>query len=227
MSKAKQLPKNRVQKMMSKAMRGVAPQEHDNKQDKALIVAYLNGDEEAGMVLAESFLDFFSVIMNKPAKAPRKAKASQKLWSEPNFHDYEDLFQEILVQFFIMVKQYDPDSAPFAGYVGSMLHQRVFDRYFSEFIRKNANEELEFDDSLMIEMKELTVDESKLPAEYIHLYQALNKLSSKQREAVEMSVVRGWNSTEIAQELEMKPQTVRKNLERGLKRLRELLNEEE
>jgi RNA polymerase sigma factor (sigma-70 family) len=222
------LKKNKVQKMMAKALRGVAPHKHDNNQDKALIVAYLNGDHDAGMALAESYLDFFSTIMNKPTDVPYKSPAMQRLWADPTYHDYEDLFQEILLHFFIMVHEYDPETAPFASFIGSTLKQRVFNNFFSEFLKVKTTEEIEYDDAIDIEGKiqSILLDEDtakKVPAQYLELYEALNKLSKRQREVIEMSVIKGWDSTVIADELGMSSNTVRVHLKRGLEKLKTIM----
>lgn len=217
---------NRVQKMMMKALRGVPPQKHDNNLEKSLIVNYLNGDEEAGMKLAELYLDFFSTIMKRPTDVPHKSPAMQRLWANPNYQDYEDLFQEILLHFFTMITEYEPEKAPFASFIGSTLKQRVFNNFFSEFLKVKTTEDMEYDDRLDMGYTEsIFIEEtkSKVPAQYLELYEALNRLTTRQRQVIELSIARGWTSKEIAKELNMTPHAVRKSKARGLEKLKKIM----
>lgn len=228
MAKALKLPDNRVQKLLKKAMRGVAPQEHDKHYDLSLLVDFQNGDLEAAMILAESYADVFSVIMNKPAKPPHRSKAMQKLWSEPTFQDKEDLFQEILFHFLKMAKEFDMEKPePFVYKVRATLHQRVFNQFFSEFleIKKVENSYEEAIHGELVEPSILIDEEitSKVPAQYIELYQAMNQLGKRQRQVIELSVMKGWNSKEVAEEIGISANTVRPTLKKALDNLKKIM----
>lgn len=220
--------KHPIQKMMEEARRGVAPREHDHKIENSLIVAFQNGDEKAGFELVKLYQDIFSMIISKPADAPYNGGRMRKLWDgSPSYYDYEDMYQEILAQFFELVKGFDVSGdAPFQAVCVKVLHQRFFNRYFSEFIEKrdiekSYDDEINFDpDSL--ETKE-NVTQKRKPADYPELYDALDKLSKKQRQVVEMSIVKGWDSSFIASELGMSNNTVRVHLKRGLDKLKTLM----
>jgi RNA polymerase sigma factor (sigma-70 family) len=225
MAQKTKLPDNEIQKLMKQAMRGVAPREHDNHVDLALITAWQNGSQEAGLELAKQYNDVFSVIMNKPTKPPRRTRAMQKLFADPTYQDYEDLFQEILFHFLKLASQFEPE-APFSHAVNGILHQRVFNQYFSEYL-ETQKLETEYDDAIhggaVEESIFLDKEIESLPAQHLELYNALNKLTSKQRQVIEMSVVKGWSAPEIAREIDMKAPAVRKHLERGMKKLKELM----
>lgn len=218
--------KHPAQKLMEKAKRGIAPMDHDNKEEKALIVAHLNGDEVAGWELVKRYSDFFSVIMNKPTKPPIKTRAMERLWVAPNYYDYEDLFQEILNQFFLLVEEYDPEAGEFSKMISSKLHQRVFNRFFSEFLVTKKSE-VEFNEEAehLMDFKSITLEEGseKIPAQYIELYEAMNKLGKRQREAIEMRFVKGWNAKEISEEMGISHSSARTHIELGLKKLKQIM----
>jgi RNA polymerase sigma factor (sigma-70 family) len=224
------LPLNRVQLLQRKALRGVPPIKHDSNSDLALITAYKNGDEEAGMKLLESYMDIISYIFKNPTKPPRRTKQMRKLFTHLNHFDREDMFQEIIYQFFLLVHEYDPSlGKPFENFVKGVLHQRFFNRYFSEVLEdeKHKSKTVEFDDNMNIEEKAKSIlleeNELKLPSHYIELYQALNQLGTRQREILILSEVKGWNATEIARELGINPNTVRATKKKAIERLREIM----
>lgn len=226
----KMAKKHPIQRMMEEARRGVAPREHDYRHEKALIVAFQNGDESAGFELVKLYQDVFSVIINRPADAPFNGGRMRKLWDgAPSYYDYEDMYQEILTQFIEMVLEFDTSGeTPFEHKARRTLHQRFFNRYFSEFI-ESRDQEQSYDDSRLIDSPDSLFNETpkKQPSEYNHLYNALDKLSKRQREVVEMSVVKRWDSTFIAEELGMSSNTVRVHLKRGLEKLKTILGAEE
>lgn len=220
----KPLPDNKVQKLMKEALRGVAPKKHDPALDLFLIMEYQAGDEEAGWKLCEEYMDVFSVIMSKPTQPPKKTRAMQKLWVDVTIQDYEDLFQEILYHFLELAKRFQ-DHKPFAHAVRAILHQRVFNQHFSEFLEK-SRVETEFDDTVRLEYEQRVqeeVDPPKVPAQFLDLYQALNTLTQKQRQIIELSIFKGWTSKVVAQEIGSNASTVRVTLKNALAKLKKEL----
>lgn len=221
------IEKHPIQKLMEKVKRGVAPIEHDNEVERAFIVSYLNGDEKAGMELVHRYLDFFSVIMNRPTKPPNKTRAMERLWVDPSYEDNQDLFQEVLYQFFLLVEEYDSESGDFSKMISSKLHQRVFNRYFSEYlVTQKMETELDEEVDLESPSRDIINNAERIPDQHIELYSALNKLSKRQREVIEMSVMKGWNSAVIAEEMGMSGHTVRVHLKRGLDKLKTIMGAE-
>jgi RNA polymerase sigma factor (sigma-70 family) len=220
--------KHLIERMMDEARRGVAPQEHDYKAEKPLVIAFQNGDEQAGFELIKMYQDCFSVIINKPAKPPFNKGGMSRLWDgSPSREDYEDMYQEILCQFIEMVKEFDTsEETPLVNKVRKTLHQRFFNRYFSEFIENRTVEE-EFDDKINLSFEfDISVDDTdNVPAKYLELYQAMNELSDKERRVLEYSVVKGWNASEIQQEMGTKT-NVRMIKKRALEKLQKLLSKE-
>lgn len=223
----RKLPDNPVQKLMKEALRGVAPRKHDKHINDCLVLDFQNGDEDAGWQLAQEYVDVFSVIMNKPTKPPHKSKAMQKLWVDPNLQDYEDLFQEILTHFMVLLHEYHPDKGSLVRFIRATLHQRVFNQFFSEFIAIKNNE-MEFDDDIKLSYMYNEEDEDeKVPSHYLELYQALNKLTRRQRQIVELSVFKEWSSVVIAHETGISAITARVTLKNALQVLRKELGGEE
>lgn len=224
------LRENVIQKMKREALRGVAPYKHDNALEMKLLEAYKSGDEEAGIKLAKLYNDVFSAIMSKPTKVPRiKTNATQKLSVDITSQDYEDLYQEILFQFFSMLELYDPKEKPLSHYIRSTLHLRVFRYFFSEFLLTNQKEfptdEFVREESIDEDIFLSDENAGDLPSDYLDLYNALNRLSKKQRLVIETTVMKGWSSLEASRELGISHDAVRKAKQRALQQLREHFEE--
>lgn len=219
---------NRVQLLQRKAWQGVGKLQHDPHQDLALIMAYRNGDEEAGMKLVESYLDVFNHILHNPTKPPRRGRMVRgKL--KLTFQDYEDMFQELLYQFFKLVEEFDPShGVPFEHFVRATLHQRFYNSYFEDLLEdrnKRTNLSSEHENLLKAPEKSILLEEDNPPSKYLDLYKALNKLSKVQRQILTMNIIQGYSLADIARELNLDKTFVRVNKHRALKQLRKLLGE--
>lgn len=226
-----------IQLLQKRVARGVKQFEKDDKQDMALLRAYQNGNEDAGMQLVENYVDLVSHIYRYPFNPPRYGKRNSKFAGKrPHITEFdrEDLMQEILLQFFVLLNEYDADTGkPLQAILKGKLHHRVYDNFFREFLDVHHNEvrDDEYLNSLSEEdtTSKLFVNDimSGIPSDHLELYQALNKLGKRQREVFLLSEVNGWNATEIAKELGVSASTVRSNKEFALRRLRELLAKED
>jgi RNA polymerase sigma factor (sigma-70 family) len=224
--------KTEIQKIQQKISKVIPDFPKDSREDKALIKAYKNGSEEAGKALIENYLDIISIIYNKPCNPPRMKKPNGQRFitkpPTPNAYDKEDILHEILYQFFTLVHEYDESyNLPFYALVKGKLFFRFHNHYYREYF-EIKNKECEYSDEVEAFIG-ATKDEfpedkpEKSPSQYIELYDALDKLSKRQREVVEMSIVRGWDSTMIAEELNMSDSTARVHLKRGLEKLKKLM----
>ena len=223
------LPLNRIQLLQRRAWKGVFKQEHDNNRDLALISAYLNGNEEAGMQLVESYLDVFSYILRNPTKPPHRGRMVKgKL--NLNYQDYEDMFQELLYQFFKLIEEFDPSyGKPFEHFIRATLHQRFYNRYFADLLEdKSKVIGSPFDEALSnsYEQNILLEEENNTSTKHIRLYQAFNKLTKVQRQILTLSVLKGYSHREIANELGCSVNFVKVNKHRALEKLRNLLGGE-
>lgn len=226
----KMTKKHPIQRMMEEAKRGVAPREHDYRHEKSLIIAFQNGNQEAGFELVKLYQDVFSVIINRPADAPFNGGRMRKLWDgAPSYYDYEDMYQEIIAQFLEMVMEFNTsEKTPFVHKVRRTLHQRFFNRYFSEFIEKRDFEKMYDDDINIFAVPSDYGEEQpekKTPEEHKDLYDALDKLTKRQKEILLMSALKGWNSTVIAQEIGISNSSVRSHLQIAKKKVKEQLME--
>jgi RNA polymerase sigma factor (sigma-70 family) len=227
-----------IQRLQQKVSRTVPDYKKNDKEDLALITAYRNGSEEAGIVLVHNYLDIISNIYLNPHKPPRISKVARQKMAirlpHMNTYDKEDILQEILFIFFQLVEEYDESyEIPFQGLIKGKLFLRFYKNFYQEFF-DNKNTEMEFKEELdhesliykskmMIEQE----DTEKSPSDYMDLYKAYNRIGARQREVLELSVVKGWNATEIGKELGIAPATVRVNLKKGLAKMRGLLKTEE
>jgi len=223
-----------IQKIQRKISRVIDDFPKDDREDRALIKAYLNGNQDAGKSLIENYLDIISVIYNNPSNPPKMRKPDGAKFitrpPSPNLYDKEDILQEILLQFFILVKEYDEDfGLPFFALVKGKLFLRFHNNYYREYYAIR-NKEIEYNDELDgfygLTDEEAEEQPTKKPSQYVELYEALDQLSKRQREIIEMSVVKGWDSTFIAEELGMSSSTVRVHLKRGLEKLKTLMGAE-
>jgi RNA polymerase sigma factor (sigma-70 family) len=225
-----------IQLLQKRVTRGVEKTEKDNKQDMALLRAYQSGNEEAGMELVENYLDIISEIYRHPFSPQRRGQRKKFVGQKPHIgaQDREDFLQEILLQFFVLVGEYDADTGkPFEAIIKGKLHHRAYHSYFSEFLDKHHNEDANentFDDLIDEDTTEgLFVSELNegVPADHLDLYQAMNKLGKRQREVFIMSFVNGWTGEEIAQELGISPNTVWVTKSKALAKMKELLAKED
>lgn len=216
------LPLTPMQLIQKEIAQRIPAMKHDPKKDNSLINAYLNGDEQAGVELFRSYGDILSYIYRFPHKAQYKKKS--KVFVKWIPQDKEDLFQEIAYQFLVLVHEFDSDIQTFEGLIKGKLHLRVYDNFFEHVADQKINE-VQYKEG-MNDMQETKKNEIRKPSEHLDLYEALSKLSRKQKKVLELSVVKKWSSAEIAKEIGSTPAAVRKMKERGLNKLRKLLGTE-
>jgi RNA polymerase sigma factor (sigma-70 family) len=223
---AGKLPDNEIQKIQKELERGKRfSMEHDDKTEKELMRRFQNGDSEAVMELIRLYLDVISVVYRRPFNPPffKEVYAIRSLRYEvfrSTPQNKEDYLQAILENFIQLVSENDQnEERELKGLILGKLHMRVYDRFIYDFIEQDSN-------LLLVEDVQNYVDKSykapveEKPKDYTELYKALDTLSERQREVVELSTMKGWNSTEIAQEIGIDAKTVRVHLKRGLDKLK-------
>ncbi|PEM30177.1 RNA polymerase sigma factor [Bacillus wiedmannii] len=218
------LPLMDAQKLQQRVHYGVKKFPKDNSLDSALAFRYQRGDEQAGIQLLENYLDIVSDIYRKPTHLRIKKKCSIDLRSISTKEDREDLFQEICTHFFGLALEFDPEVGNFQGLIKGKLHLRVYKYYFSEYIDTRKNEtKLDDDFDMADAIREIFLEDSVVSEEVKTLYSAISTLPELQQKIIEMTVVKGWNSTEVSQEIGFTPAYIRKSKERTLRRLRETM----
>jgi len=210
----------KLNELYNRVRRGVDPLKHNPVADRLLIDQFLRGNKEAGWELLESYADIVSHIYHNPTKPPYRTKQMRTLYSALNYQDREDLFQEIAAQFFQLVHEYEPSMGPFVNYVRGTLHQRVFNRYFSSVLedQKYLDKSQEIEEILEGLATELST--SRLPNEFLKLYQLLAELPPKQREIIILSIANGLSSRAVAEESNISRSYARVLKRRALKQLK-------
>jgi RNA polymerase sigma-70 factor, ECF subfamily len=135
----------------------------------------------------------------------------------------EDLTQEIFLTFWKQ-ERFDPGRAALSTYLGVMTRSRALNKLESRSSRQRSLERLqqvtpaEFSAPTPLEQVTLAEQEQTLK-------QALNQLTDKQRQILEMSYYQGFSQSEIAQHLAIPLGTVKTNARQGLIKLRQILGE--
>lgn len=228
----KPLPKNEVQKIQSKVSLRVNDYPKSDPYDLQLISQYKSGNEESFKKLIYNYLDIISSIYLFPFTEMKYRGVKQNEVIDPKLiktfkqNDLDDLIQAILEQFLLLVIEHDNGyNLPFRALVKGKLRVRVYDRFCEPFINdymarvSNSDTQNYIDKIAFVSEKKVMFDKRK----YTKLYNALDELNDKQRNIIELSAINGWNSSEIADELNMKPTAVRKAKERTLSKLQKLL----
>lgn len=198
---------------------------HNEDHDRHRINYYLRGTEKAGLDLMLDYVDVISYIYKRPHKPQFHKNTGLEIdWTA---QDKEDLLQEICFHFFQLITEYDPKEGKFEALIKGKLHPRVFQTFAKKACDIKVFEtDLEDNNSFEAKTAQILLDDSMteaLPQEYIELYRAFNKLSDKQRKAVELVIINEWNSKQVSEELGCSPSTVRTHLQRGLERLKEIM----
>lgn len=218
------LPLMDAQKLQQRVHYGVKKFPKDNSLDESLAIRYQRGDEQAGIKLLENYLDIISDIYRKPTHLRIQKKCSIDLRSISTKEDREDLFQEICTHFFGLILEFDPEVGNFQGLIKGKLHLRVYKNYFAEYIDMRKNEtKLEDDFDMADAIRDIFLGDSVVSEDVKSLYSAISKLSELHQKIIEMTVVKGWNSTEVSKELAVSPSCVREAKRRTLRKLKETM----
>ena len=219
---------NEIQQLQKRLAQGVEDYPKDPKLDHSLIDDYINGNDETGLSLIENYLDVLAYIYRFPFKPPNRGKCAKFTIRKPSMsrEDREDLLQEILLQFFRLVYEYDVTTGkPFEALVKGKLHHRVYESFFREFLQLSQNERVfedEFDEvSIQDVTSGLFLEEVAKPTEEtLRLYEALNQLTEKQRKVIIMTETLGWSAREVAEEIGGSSSSVRNIKASALRNLR-------
>jgi RNA polymerase sigma-70 factor (ECF subfamily) len=138
-----------------------------------------------------------------------------------NTADAEDAAQEIFVEIWKNAKSYDPCQAAESTFVTLIARRRLIDR-----IRRNSSAV----DTLSISAKEfelpaeVTIEPVELADEANKALACVRRLSTEQRQVIELSIYRGFSHSHIAERLTMPLGTVKSFARRALLQLRECMN---
>lgn len=137
----------------------------------------------------------------------------------------EDVLQEGFHYMWRRAASFDPQrSSPFAWAVMIVRHKAIDKlriRHRFKHIAERAIEEFGSEEPVDLH----SADEPLFRDRRTHLVAALRRISSEQREAVELAFFRGLTHEEIARQLETPIGTIKARIRRGLLRLRDCLKE--
>ena len=169
---------------------------HEKSEEISLVEAARNGDRAAFTKLYERYARMVHGIVL--ARAPRT--------------EADDLVQDVF--FFAWRKIHMVrDAAAFGGWIGMIARNRAMDYHR----QKHETEEL-------TEHMADTIAEKPAPkAEAMAVLEAIKSLSEAYRETLILRLVEGMTGPEIAARTGLTPESVRVNLHRGMKMLRERL----
>lgn len=126
--------------------------------------------------------------------------------------DIQDCIQETLTDFYLQRNKFDGTKGSLKGYLLTIAKRKAIRKYWKHQHQWMAARfaPLESDDIGDWEQRE-------------QLYQALSRLPELDRTLLEMKYYQGYNGREIARRLDMNYETVKKRLQRALKKLLQMM----
>jgi RNA polymerase sigma-70 factor (ECF subfamily) len=188
-----------------------APTDADSAIDPqlALIQRVGRGDQAA-------FADLYDLV------APLVHGVVLKVVRDPSHA--EEVVQEVFVELWRVAPRFDPAKGVVSSWVATIAHRRAVDRVRSEQAARNRVER----ESFRIERPHdevadsvVAVDQSQFERRRVR--RALERLTSMQREAVELAYFGGYTYREVAVLLDVPEGTVKTRIRDGMIRLRDEL----
>jgi RNA polymerase sigma-70 factor (ECF subfamily) len=136
----------------------------------------------------------------------------------------EEVVQEVFVELWRVAPRFDPAKGVVSSWVATIAHRRAVDRVRSEQAARNRVER----ESMRVERPHdevadsvVAVDQSQFERRRVR--RALDRLTSMQREAVELAYFGGYTYREVAVLLDVPEGTVKTRIRDGMIRLRDEL----
>lgn len=168
--------------------------------DKALLLL-LDSEPEQGMaLLREHYTEHL------------RATAAQRL---DNPDDVQECVCDTLADFYLQRAQFDADKGSLRGYLISIAQRKAIRRYWEN--RKQQ---------LAVRLSETDSADLGGWEQAEQLRQALDRLSEKDSSLLKLKYYDGYTATEIARMMGLEYETVKKRLQRALKKLQKLMEEE-
>jgi RNA polymerase sigma factor (sigma-70 family) len=152
---------------------------------------------------------------------------SALVWSlahrfSPNHADAEDAVQEIFVEIWRVADRYDPRVASEATFISAIARRRLIDRFRR---RRRLPEFVPIaEDHAVSDGATSQGLETREEAERVRTL--MQQLRPEERRVLDLAIDQSLSQTEIARQTAMPLGTVKTHTRRGLKRLRELLENE-
>ncbi len=135
--------------------------------------------------------------------------------------DAEDLTQDVFVQAWTHADRFDADRGQVVAWLMNMARTRAIDLLRRRRVRPQpAGDDAAIDTTDLTPAQDVLLDWSRR-AEAVQ--QAMSSLPMLQRMAVELAFFEGLSHTEIAEQLEVPPGTIKTRVRQGLLKLRDQL----
>lgn len=136
----------------------------------------------------------------------------------------EEVVQEVFVELWRIAPRFDPEKGTVSSWVATIAHRRAVDRVRSEQSARNRVER----ESARVERPHDEVAESVVAVDQTQferrrVRRALDRLTSMQREAVELAYFGGYTYREVAVLLGVPEGTIKTRIRDGMIRLRDEL----
>ena len=175
----------------------------------ALIQRVGRGDQAAFADLYDTIAPLVHGVVLKVVRDPSQA---------------EEVVQEVFVELWRVAPRFDPARGTVTSWVATIAHRRAVDRVRSEQSARNRVER----ESTRVERPHddvadsvVAVDQSQFDRRRVR--RALDRLTSMQREAVELAYFSGYTYREVAVLLDVPEGTVKTRIRDGMIRLRDEL----
>ena len=173
---------------------------HEKLEEHRLVEAARNGDRAAFTKLYEQYARMVHGIVL--ARAPRS--------------EADDLVQDVF--FFAWRKIHTlREAAAFGGWIGMIARNRAMDYH------RQKHETEELTDAMANTMADTRTEKPQQKTEAIAVLETIKALPEAYRETLILRLVEGMTGPEIAGRTGLTPDSVRVNLHRGMKMLRERL----
>jgi RNA polymerase sigma-70 factor (ECF subfamily) len=135
----------------------------------------------------------------------------------------EEVSQEVMVEAWQKASRFDPERGSATAWMTTLAHRRAVDRVRSEQAHRDRDEKV----SLRDQEREFDVvaDEVTTRLEHWQVRQALDELTERQREAIELAYFGGHTYRDVAAVLGIPEGTAKSRLRDGLSRLRTALED--
>ena len=135
----------------------------------------------------------------------------------------EEVAQEVMVEAWTKADRFDPDRGSASGWIATLAHRRAVDRVRSEQASRDRDQRVSLRDHQP--PFDVVADEVAVRLEHWQVRDALERLTERQREAIELAYYGGHTYRDVARVLGIPEGTAKSRLRDGLARLRDNLEE--
>jgi RNA polymerase sigma-70 factor (ECF subfamily) len=185
-----------------------APQGVDDP-DRELLQRVGRGDQAAFAELYDAMAGLVHGVVLRVVRDPSQS---------------EEVVQEVFVELWRVAPRFDAERGSVTSWVATIAHRRAVDRVRSEQASRNRVER----EASKVERDHDSVAESVIDSDHTdfdrrRVRRALDRLTSMQRQAVELAYFGGYTYREVAALLEVPEGTIKTRIRDGMIRLRDEL----